>query len=275
MDLYTSTSYQLSRQLTRRYSTSFSLSSRFFSNEIQPHIYAIYGLVRIADEIVDTYKGGDAGELLNELEQHTERAIATGYSTNPIIHSFALTAREYSIDQILIAPFFRSMRLDLEPQTYTDELYQDYIYGSAEVVGLMCLKVFTNDTTLYEELAPGAAALGSAYQKVNFLRDIASDYKDLGRLYFPGVEYETFNEDTKSEIIADIQRDFNKSLPALRNLPPSSRKATYISYVYYQELLTKLRKTPAETIKSTRIRVSGARKLLLLAKALLTPGVKS
>lgn len=165
------------------------------------------------------------------------------------------------------------MRLDLEPQTYTDDLYQEYIHGSAEVVGLMCLKVFTGDKKMYNKLAPGASALGSAYQKVNFLRDIAADYKELGRLYFPGITYETFDDTTKAQIITDIQHDFIKALPALNQLPNSSRKATYISYVYYQELLTKLHHTPAETIKSTRIRVSGLRKLVLLAKALLTSGV--
>lgn len=275
MELYNQTSYQLSRALTRRYSTSFSLSSRFFAKNIQPHIYAIYGLVRIADEIVDTYKGDGASQLLDELEQEMERAIKTGYSTNPIVHSFALTAREYGIDRTLTEPFFSSMRMDLVPQTYTEDLYQEYIHGSAEVIGLMCLKIFTHDTpNSYDELTTGACALGAAYQKVNFLRDVAADYEELGRLYFPGVAFDALDEQAKVEIIADIKNDFKNALPALRELPKNCRKATYISYVYYQELLHKLQKTPVEALKHTRIRVSGGRKLQLLIQALLVERYK-
>lgn len=275
MELYNKVAYENSRHLTLRYSTSFGISSRFFSKQIQPHIYAIYGLVRIADEVVDTYKGRGAAKLLNELERATYTAIKSGYSTNPIVHAFALTARVYGINNVLIAPFFDSMRMDLAPQNYSEDKYKSYIHGSAEVVGLMCLRVFClgNDAE-YERLAPGAAALGSAYQKVNFLRDLAADYKGLGRLYFPGVAFDTFDDSAKHTIIADIKNDFEQAADALRQLPSSSRKATLISYVYYNELLHKLESTPAATIKKTRIRVPSRRKLTLIARTLVREGWK-
>lgn len=267
MELYDQVAYENSRNLTLRYSTSFGLSSRLFGKSIQPHIYAIYALVRIADEIVDTYKGKDSLQLLDALESQVYETIKTGYSTDLVVHAFAKAARVYGIDKQLIAPFFASMRMDLSPQTYSSKNYKAYIHGSAEVVGLMCLRVFLHgDQQRYSELAPGAAALGSAYQKVNFLRDLAADYKELGRLYFPGVNYETFDEQTKQHIIEDIRSDFAVALPALRQLPPSSRKATLMSYVYYSELLKKLDRTPASTIKHTRIRVPSARKLSLLLR---------
>lgn len=273
MDLYADVSYENSRHLTLRYSTSFGISSRFFSKDIQPHIYAIYGLVRIADEIVDTYKGPDSAKLLDDLEQSTYDALKSGFSTNPIVHAFALTSRTYGIDRTLIEPFFYSMRMDLEPQNYSPANYKKYIHGSAEVVGLMCLRVFCNgNNTKYDQLEPGAAALGSAYQKVNFLRDLAADYKELGRLYFPGVTFETFDETAKQHIVSDIKKDFDAALPALRRLPPSCRKATQISYVYYLDLLKKLENTPAATIKTTRIRVPSRRKLELIIRTLVREG---
>lgn len=267
MELYDHVAYENSRHLTLRYSSSFGLSSKLFGKTIQPHIYAVYALVRIADEIVDTYKGKDSLELLNTLEAHVYRTLKTGYSTDLIVHAFCKTARTYGIDKTLIAPFFESMRMDLSPQTYDAKNYKLYIHGSAEVVGLMCLRVFLHgNDEQYKALAPGAAALGSAYQKVNFLRDLAADYKELGRLYFPDVTYDSFDETTKTQIIADIQQDFAAALPALRKLPASSRKATFMSYVYYTELLKKLERTPAATIKHTRVRVPSAKKLALLVK---------
>lgn len=270
MDLYDSVAYENSRHLTLRYSTSFGISSKFFSSDIRLHIYAIYGLVRIADEIVDTYKGPDAGDLLNELESATYDAIKSGYSVNLVVHAFARTARMYGIGEILIKPFFDSMRMDLTPQLYTDNDYKRYIHGSAEVVGLMCLHVFLgNDKKRYDALRDGATALGSAYQKVNFLRDMAADYKELGRLYFPRMTFESFDETAKRQIIADIKNDFDKAIASLRKLPPSSRKATMMSYVYYNELLKRLERTPAETIKTTRIRVPSRRKLALLFRTIL------
>ncbi|MFZ1250663.1 MAG: squalene/phytoene synthase family protein [Candidatus Microsaccharimonas sp.] len=267
MELYTKTAYELSRQLTLRYSTSFSTSSRFFAKDIQPHIFAIYGLVRVADETVDTYEGKNRKELLSNLEQETYTAIKTGYSTNPVVHAFARTAKQFGITKTLIKPFFKSMRLDLTPQTYTPKLYEIYIYGSAEVIGLMCLKVFVqgNDRD-YKKLEAGAKALGSAYQKVNFLRDFASDYNERGRVYFPGVAFENFNTRDKNRIIKDIQKDFTVAKKAVNALPIHARKAVKLSYVYYYELLKKLEITPAEIIKVRRIRVSNIKKLALLAK---------
>ena len=267
MDLYTKVAYQNSRHLTLQYSTSFGLSSRLFSKSVQPHIYAIYALVRIADEIVDTYKGSDSLTLLNDLEALTYTSLKSGYSTDLTVHAFVKTAREFGITKQLIAPFFASMRMDLSPQQYDSNNYAAYIHGSAEVVGLMCLRVFLHGNDIrYSELAPGAAALGAAYQKVNFLRDLAADYKELGRLYFPGISYDAFNEHAKQQIIQDISQDFAVALPALRKLPVSSRKATLMSYVYYSELLKKLERTPADVIKHTRVRVPSARKLALLLR---------
>lgn len=269
MELYDKVAYESSRHLTLRYSTSFGISSRFFSKDIQPHIYAIYGLVRIADEIVDAYKGPDAGTQLDDFEQETYRAIAASYSTNPIVHAFAKTAGIYGIDKTLIGPFFESMRMDLSPQTYSSADYKKYIHGSAEVVGLMCLKVFVDkDDTQYKKLSHGAAALGSAYQKVNFLRDMAADYKELGRLYFPDISYESFNETSKITIINDIKRDFKDAKFSLDQLPLSCRKATSISYAYYTELLKILQATPAITIKQKRVRVPAHRKTTLLVTSL-------
>lgn len=276
MELYNEVAYANAKQLTLRYSTSFGISSRFFSKQIQPHIYAVYGLVRIADEIVDTYKGKNALQLLDNLEQTTYDAIKSSYSTNPIVHAFALTARIFGIDRTLIAPFFYSMRMDLKPQNYSPENYKKYIHGSAEVVGLMCLRVFCNgNSTKYNQLAPGAAALGSAYQKVNFLRDLAADYKVLGRLYFPGLTLDTFDDAAKMQIIEDIKNDFTLALPSLRRLPASCRKATLISYVYYNDLLQKLEQTPAATIKTTRIRVPSRRKIGLMIRTLVREGWNS
>ncbi|MGV9002197.1 MAG: phytoene/squalene synthase family protein [Candidatus Saccharimonadaceae bacterium] len=264
MDLYTKTSYELSRILTFRYSTSFSSSTKLFAVHIQPHIFAIYGLVRIGDEIVDTYTGKDGRKQLDMLEKETYTAIKTGYSTNPIVHAFAQTAQKYNITKKLIAPFFESMRMDLTPKKYTQNLYEKYIYGSAEVIGLMCLKVFVEgDKKRYEELAPGAKALGAAYQKVNFLRDIASDYIERQRMYFPNTSFQTFDETAKQVIIVDITKDFHEARQALEHLPKSAQKAVKLSYTYYNELQKKLKSTPAETLKQRRIRVSTPKKIYL------------
>lgn len=272
MELYTKTSYELSRHLTLRYSTSFGQSIKLFEKSIRPDIFAIYSLVRIADEIVDTYEGKDQKQILDQLETEVYHAIAVGYSANPIVHAFALTAQKYDIKKDLIAPFFESMRMDLSPQVYTPELYRTYIYGSAEVVGLMCLKVFCqNDPQLYDGLLPGARALGSAYQKVNFLRDIASDFNERGRVYFPGVTYEKFNEKNKSALIKDIKKDFDHAAPAVLKLPLNARKAVALSYTYYLELLKKIEQTPAAQLKHQRIRIPNGQKLVLFMKQLANP----
>lgn len=269
MDLYTKTAYEASRIITNRYSTSFSLSIRLFEKSLRPHIYAVYGLVRIGDEIVDTYRGEDAGKLLNELQADTHRALKTGYSTNPIVHAFAMTAQHYSIGPDLIDPFFTSMAMDLKPRTYNQQAYDDYIYGSAEVVGLMCLKVFCNNEARYESLVAGARSLGAAYQKVNFLRDIAEDNDGLTRWYFPQGSYESFDEAQKIVIEKDIAKDFAGARRAIEKLPDSSRKAVQLSWAYYHELFAKIQATPAETLKERRIRVPNAQKIALLTKTVL------
>ena len=275
MDLYTRTAEQMSRVLTNNYSTSFGLATRLFGSDIRVHIYNVYGLVRLADEIVDTYTGTDAGELLDALEVETYAAINRQYSTNTVVHAFALTAVKFGITKTLIAPFFASMRMDLEPKKYRAKDYERYIYGSAQVVGLMCLKVFCQgDATQYKKLEPGAKALGGAFQKVNFLRDIADDHKRLGRYYFPVGTFAGFNETTKRQIVADIDADFALALVAIRQLPSSARPAVMAAYQYYMRLHTKLRNTPAAVIKAQRIRISNPHKLAVLAGTLITERFK-
>lgn len=271
MDLYLRTSYQLAEQLTQYYSTSFSMSSRLFHRSIRPHIYAIYGMVRLADEIVDTYVQADASDQLAYFQDEVLNAISRGYSTNPIIHAFSHTAQQFSITEELITPFFESMALDLHPQEFDESLYDSYIYGSAEVVGLMCLRVFVGgDSHKYNELLPGARALGAAYQKVNFLRDLKADYEELHRTYFPGIDYATFDESTKSAIIADIQQDFNAANAVIGSLPTEARKAVHASSLYYQALLKRLDHASVTDIKSQRIRVPNIEKIMLLSKASIT-----
>lgn len=265
MDLYTRTAYRSSRLLTEAYSTSFGLSIRLFPTDLRLHAYALYGLVRIADEIVDTYQGKDSRHLLDSLEKETAQAIERGYSTNPIVHAFALTAREYAIDDSLIAPFFESMRMDITKTTkYTRRDYERYIHGSAEVVGLMLLRILVDDDT-YRELSDGAKRLGAAYQKVNFLRDLAADHA-IGRWYFPSGTYETFSEDDKQAIVEEVAADFAASQSAMKQLPDAGRKAVLLSYEYYHKLLEKIIETPAATLKTTRVRVPDTKKLALLAK---------
>jgi phytoene synthase len=270
MDTYTTFAYAASRNLTLTYSTSFGISSRLFSKSIRRHIYAIYGLVRIADEIVDTYPGTDRRQQLDSFEAETYIAIRSGYSTNPIIHAFSLTVREYGIKKKLITAFFKSMRMDLDPKVYTETLYKTYIYGSAEVIGLMCLRIFCDkDETLYSSLESGAKALGAAYQKINFLRDLAADYKQLGRLYFPGLTFDSFNDKTKQTIIKDIRKDIALASDSLMRLPKSSRIAVSTSLAYYLKLLDKLAQLPANEIKKKRVRINNTHKLLLLGSAIL------
>ena len=270
MELYNDVSYRLAEVTTKSYSTSFSLSSSLFDTSIRRHIYAIYGLVRIADEIVDTYMGADSEALLNELETHvlTQLETTQAFSANPIVHAFVDTAQKYAIDIELIQPFFESMRTDLTEKTFTKETYDRYIYGSAEVIGLMCLRVFTgSNTSLYEQLKPGALALGRAYQKVNFLRDMRADYVERGRVYFPGVEFESFTVIQKQAIEADIEKDFQLAATALSQLPKNARKAVVTSYDYYWRLFVILKKASVSDITSRRLRVPTLQKLGVFAKA--------
>lgn len=265
MDLYGDVSGRISALVTRRYSTSFRMASRLFSKAIRQDIYNIYGFVRIADEVVDTYMGQDTLKLLDELEQQVLADLKRGYSTNPVVHAFVSTCRNFSIDKSLIVAFMKSMRMDAVTDGYTTDKYQEYIYGSAEVVGLMCLRVFCRgDDAQYVGLESGARALGSAFQKVNFLRDIADDHQRLGRYYFPVGSFETFDEDTKTAIIADIQKDFAAAEDAVRQLPASARKAVRASQVYYRQLLRVTEGTSADALKRNRVRVPNWQKLGLL-----------
>ena len=275
MSLYDTVAYNASRQLTMSYSTSFGVSSKLFSKDIRMHIYAIYGLVRIADEIVDTYTGAHQSEILDTFEAETYVAITQGYSTNLIIHSFCITAKKFGIKKKYLTAFFNSMRMDLRAQTYTKELYETYIYGSAEVIGLMCLRVFCDgDDTRFKSLESGARALGAAYQKINFLRDFASDYKNLHRIYFPGVTYESFDQKTKEYIIMDITADIQIAKTSLARLPRSSRIAVATSLRYYGELLTKISRSDVETLKRKRIRINNAHKSVLLLGTTMVEKVK-
>ncbi len=274
MHQYASVSYELARRLTLRYSTSFGQSSLLFHSSIRKHIFAVYGLARIADEIVDTYKGSDMREQLDQLEQQTYAAIKVGYSSNPIVHAFALTAAKYGITKHIIAPFFASMRTDIEAVTFTEETYKTYIHGSAEVIGLMCLKVFCKgDEIQYEQLAPGASALGSAYQKINFLRDFASDYRDRQRVYFPGVAFADFGEQDKQKIIDDIASELATAKLAIENLSRNARTAVGTSFDYYSELFLRLQHASAATIASNRIRVPASKKVFLFAKSIMKRGL--
>lgn len=268
MELYEAVSYTFAKQLTERYSTSFSASITLFPKAMRRHIYAIYGMVRVADEIVDTYRGRDAREQLERFYDEVIRACGMGtpYSTNPIVHAFALTARQYSIGNELIDPFFDSMRMDLRPVDFDQKSFDAYIYGSAAVVGLMCLKVFVGgDMNRYDKLAPGAERLGNAYQKVNFLRDIGADKNHLKRNYFPGIT--TLTDREKRRIVDDIQIDFDLAKDYIAALPPAAKNAVVLSARYYQELLDRLSKTPAETLRTSRVRVPDIQKLALYVRA--------
>ncbi len=279
--LYDSVAEQAARNLTMRYSTSFGMASRLFDVTIRSDIYNIYGLVRIADEIVDTYRGADAAELLLAMEHEVYAAIDRGYSRDLIIHAFQLTARKHGVGRELLHPFFVSMAMDLttaEHDGYDKERFQRYVYGSAEVVGLMCLRVFTEgDDAVYGELGLGARALGSAYQKVNFLRDLAEDHTVLNRNYFPELQSEPLTEASKELIIADIEKDFAKAKNYIDRLPTSARSAVDTSYRYYSELLDGLRRTSAADIADVqcgRVRINNGRKAMIFGAAMLHKRLK-
>jgi len=235
------------------------------------HIYQIYGLVRLADEIVDSYGGPDQRLILDQLEADVIASLKTGYSSNLITHAFAQTARTYGIGEDLIKPFFASMRQDISTDEYKDDQLKAYIYGSAEVVGLMCLKVFLEgDNKRYIELAPGAKALGSAFQKVNFLRDLAADHTELGRTYISNGTWEDFDDTAKKVFESEIQVEFDQAAVAIRQLPPSAQPAVKAAYTYYVQLFRKLQATPVAKLKRQRIRLPASYKLLLLSKVVAT-----
>ena len=268
-DFYDIVSYDCSKLVTQRYSTSFSLGTRLLSNSIRVHIYNIYGFVRFADEIVDSFHEFNKVDLLNRFEEDLMHAISNKISLNPILNSFQFTVNEKKIDIELIKAFLKSMRMDLTKNNYkTKKEYDEYIYGSADVVGLMCLKVFVDgDNSKYEKLKPYAMSLGSAFQKVNFLRDLNADFKNLDRTYFPNLNLSNFDEESKVNIINEIEKDFNHALKGIFMLPESSRLGVYTAYKYYRKLLIKLKKTPSVKIQSARIRVPNYQKMGVLAQS--------
>ncbi|MGN6397244.1 MAG: phytoene/squalene synthase family protein [Mucilaginibacter sp.] len=263
-------SAECSKLTTRRYSTSFSLGISFLDKELHDPIYAIYGFVRLADEIVDSFHDYNKRQLLEQFKMDCFEAIDKGISLNPILNAFQETVRKYQIDHQLISQFLRSMEMDLEDQDYDQQKYEEYILGSAEVVGLMCLYVFTGgDKNRYEALRPKAMRLGAAFQKINFLRDIGADYLQLNRTYFPEIDLANFTESDKKRIEEDIEKDFKAALEGIRELPRSSRRGVYLAYQYYRELFEKIQISRACAVFSKRFRVSNGRKLLLLFDTLL------
>lgn len=267
--LFDTVSQDCSRLVTQKYSTSFSLGTKLLGATIRPHIYNIYGFVRFADEIVDTFHNYHKESLLNKFEKDLYEALEQKISLNPILNAFQQTVHQFDIDTELIDAFLKSMRQDLSKQTYNShEEYQEYIYGSADVVGLMCLKVFMQgDEASYQALKPAAMSLGSAFQKVNFLRDLNADFENLERTYFPNVDLNAFQELDKLAIIKDIEADFEKALKGIFKLPNEARLGVYTAYKYYHKLLYKLKRTPSFQIKNTRIRVPNYQKMGVLAQS--------
>ncbi|WP_159800226.1 phytoene/squalene synthase family protein [Flavobacterium sp. MK4S-17] len=261
-------SCQCSKNITRAYSTSFSSAVKMLSPSIRQDIYNIYGFVRLADEIVDTFHDYDKEKLFALLEEDLKTALKEKISLNPVLNAFQHTVNKYNIPQNLIDAFMKSMKMDLHKSVYnTVQEYNEYIYGSADVVGLMCLKVFTgNDDKKYEELKMPAMRLGSAFQKVNFLRDLKADTEELERNYFPSLNLSEIDDATKAAIISEIEADLNEGFKGIIKLPPEAKFGVYTAYVYYKKLLQKLKNTPPVKIKSTRIRVPDYEKLGLLAQ---------
>lgn len=263
--LFDDLSYEVSKSTTRKYSTSFSIGILALKPSIRPAIYAIYGFVRLADEIVDSFHDFDRKTLLNRLKTETDLAINEGISLNPILQSFQATVRQYQIERELIAQFLHSMEMDLNQMNYTHDLYKEYIFGSAEVVGLMCLQVFTEgDKNKYDALKPYAMKLGSAFQKTNFLRDLKDDYQILGRTYFPNIEMRVFDNFVKRQIENEIESEFREALKGIKRLPNSSRFGVYLAYKYYLSLFKKIKAAPAQKILFERIRIPNSQKLTVM-----------
>ncbi|WP_088341877.1 phytoene/squalene synthase family protein [Robiginitalea sediminis] len=267
--LFDTVSQRCSQVVTRRYSTSFSLATRMLAPSIRQDIYNIYGFVRFADEIVDSFHEFDKADLLERFEDDLEHALKSEISLNPILNAFQATYHRYSIHRHLVDAFMKSMRMDLHKKVYrSEEEYKEYIYGSADVVGLMCLCVFVKgDQVRYEELKDSAMALGSAFQKVNFLRDLRADFDGLERTYFPNTNLLELDEASKDRIVAEIEADFAKGYAGILKLPAESKFGVYMAYRYYHKLLKKLQRTPSMEIRHTRIRVPNYQKVGLLARS--------
>lgn len=268
MQLFHTLSQDCSKATTELYSTSFSSSIRLLHTDLRTPIFNIYGFVRFADEIVDTFHGFDKATLLAEFKKETYDAIDRGISLNPILHSFQLTVNQYKISHELIEAFFRSMEMDLNKVAYDDAGYKEYIYGSAEVVGLMCLYIFCEgNVDLYARLKPAAQSLGAAFQKVNFLRDVKADYQQLSRTYFPGVDFNNFTHTVKQQIEADIHQDFAAAYQGILQLPVKARFGVYVAYKYYLSLFKKIKRTQPAHILEQRIRIPNLGKMYIVAKA--------
>lgn len=268
--LYNDTCMECSKVITNRYSTSFSMGIRVFDKRFRAPIYAIYGFVRFADEIVDTFHDYPKDTLLHRFRQDTYLAIEEGISLNPVLQAFQETVNQYRIERELIDAFLDSMEMDLHFSTYEDSLYHKYIYGSAEVVGLMCLRVFCEgDEAAYQRLKAPARSLGAAFQKINFLRDMKSDFDERGRVYFPGVDFTRFTNDDKLAIEADIKKDFDDAYKGIVQLPKGARFGVYLAYIYYTNLFKKIKSAPAVRVTQERIRVPNRRKVVLLFSSAL------
>ncbi len=268
--LYHEVSSEIVRCITRRYSTSFSIGIHMLHKSFHQAIYGIYGFVRVADEIVDSFHEYNQRALLDDFEADTFKAIEHGISTNPVLDAFQYAVHKYEIDVDLIQTFINSMRMDLAPRVYDRQAFEKYILGSAEVVGLMCLKVFVEgDETQYQKLKPAAMKLGAAFQKVNFLRDLAADFSKLGRSYFPGLDLHQFSPADKQKIEHEIENDFQKAFEGIKQLPKKAQFGVYTAYIYYLNLFKKIRKTPASDMMFRRVRISNQRKLFLLFTSFL------
>ena len=267
--IFDEVSFSCSEKVTKTYSTSFSLATRLLSENIRKDIYNIYGFVRFADEIVDSFHDYNKGELFKDFSIDLEKALKNKIHLNPILNSFQHTFHKYKIDKKLVDSFMKSMKMDLVKKKYnTVKEYKEYIYGSADVVGLMCLKVFVQgDQVLYLKLNDSAMSLGSAFQKVNFLRDLKADKENLNRSYFPNTSFENLSEKDKDSIVNDIEDDFSKGLEGIKNLPIDAKFGVFMAYRYYNQLLKKLKNTPATEIINKRIRVPDIKKLELLTRS--------
>jgi phytoene synthase len=275
-ELFDNISDESATLITKKYSTSFSIAVRLLAPSIRQAIYNIYGFVRVADEIVDSFEGYPQEDLLNRFEEEYTYALKIGISTNPVIHAFQKTVKEYNIDDSLVHAFLRSMRADLSKQIYMNQQeMEDYIYGSADVVGLMCLKVFVNgNLDEYERLKEAAMSLGSAFQKVNFLRDLKQDYDHLNRTYFPNIDPKNLTTEDKNKIVKEIKEDFKAAYIGIKKLPKEARFGVYVAYKYYVQLLKKVDKTPAEVLMDKRIRVSNSLKTYLLFESYISYNFK-
>ena len=268
-EIFDKVSYECSKRVTKTYSTSFSMATKLLSKSIRKDIYNIYGFVRFADEIVDSFHNFNKSELFNSFAEDLDKALLNKISLNPILNSFQHTYHKYSIDRELVDSFMKSMRMDLKKKKYsTVKEYEEYIYGSADVVGLMCLKVFVQgNEKQFQKLKINAMKLGSAFQKVNFLRDIKADHENLKRSYFPNTQFNNLSELEKNTIINEIEDDFKLGLQGIKELPIVAKFGVFIAYRYYNQLLKKLKKTPATEIIKKRIRVPNLKKLELLTRS--------